>query len=63
MKIVGVSNHMRDDVFDILVAESIPDPLTADIMCKALNGEISNDGATYFFMVKPDDYELYTVNS
>lgn len=59
MKIVGVDNFDRDTEDDFLVAEHV-EGAGAKQVVDFLNKMLSGDTAPRHYVLKPDDYELYT---
>lgn len=58
MKIVGIDNFNRETVNDCLAAQNVP-PLYAEVVAEALNAKFSGDHSPIYFVVRPDQYELY----
>ena len=59
MKIINVDNFDRDTVSDTLVAENVPKYYAKDIV-EFLNDKYSGSTSSDYFMIKPNDYKLYT---
>jgi predicted DNA-binding ArsR family transcriptional regulator len=57
VKVIGFSNYGLDNVSDILVADNLPRD-QAEALVNRLNDEVQ-EGDTYFYGVRPDDYKLY----
>lgn len=60
MKIVGVDNHARESVADILVAENVQNERYAKVMVDALNKEFGprGDEIGTWYLLYPDDHRL-----
>lgn len=58
MKIIRIDNFGRECISDVLVAENVPEHY-ADRIVAALNYSINPNNDDYF-VIKPDDYKLYT---
>lgn len=59
MKIIGVDNHARESVADILIAENIQNEAYAETMLEALREKYGCDGPGTWFIIRPDDYKLW----
>ena len=57
MKVIGVDNHDRDDVSDVVAAEGLTQE-EAQKLCTKLNKGLGDGPGTYY-QVKPDDYKVY----
>lgn len=57
MKVVGISNHDDETVNDVLVADELTQD-SAEKIAAERNKE-ATDLSRYWFVIKPDDYNLH----
>ena len=59
MKVVCIDNYNRDYISDRLVCENVS-KFYGDIIVVCLNERIRAEGSDYF-VLRPDDYKLFTL--
>lgn len=59
MKIIATSNFDLESVSEYVVASGIQSKQMAITMAKALNDKFGGEDATYWYVVKEDDYVPY----